>query len=40
MGGVRTLQAPGSERASVWLMVKPSEAAPPFIKEHRHCGDD
>jgi hypothetical protein len=39
MGGVRMLQALGSDRARVWFIVIPREAAPPFRTEQRHFGD-
>ncbi len=39
-GGVCTLQAAGSPRASVWLIVIPSDAPPPLSAVQRHCGCD
>lgn len=40
MGGVCTLQALGSDRARVWFILIPNEAAPPLRAVQRHCGDD
>ena len=40
IGGVWTLQAPGRDRARVWLIVIPSAGRPPPLRtEQRHWGD-